>query len=304
METMKTLLIAAVAAAMPCVVPAAEAGGEASGGGWAYRPGEGVSFAERPVVSAEVSLAFDSKFLTYGLVDNPEPILSPEALVTLFDWVQLKAASIFDLTGYGRRAGYGDRAWRYQELDPSARLVHRFSAEDVGWLPTSVSVEAGYMYEQHPRAVCDDTQFVWVELSLPDLWVEPTLQFERDIDRDDGTYLNLELGRSFAVVGDGESPTLSLRPSVAQGWGDRRRVAGYLSRSDGGALERAGLMDTLVRLAAEWRVCDWLALSGYVGYSDYLFDRHLREAARRYEITGDCRDSFQFVCGLELKASF
>ena len=53
--------------------------------GWNWAMGEGVAFEETPIVSAEVSLAFDSKFLSYGLVDNNDPILTPS--VALTDWI-------------------------------------------------------------------------------------------------------------------------------------------------------------------------------------------------------------------------
>ena len=84
--------------------------------------GEGVTFGETPIVSAEVSLAFDSKYMSYGLVDNNEPILTPAASLTLFDWVTFSVESIFDISHYGRDAGYGNRAWKYQELDPGVSI--------------------------------------------------------------------------------------------------------------------------------------------------------------------------------------
>ena len=53
--------------------------------GWNWAMGEGVAFEETPIVSAEVSLAFDSKFLSYGLVDSNDPILTPHASMTFVD---------------------------------------------------------------------------------------------------------------------------------------------------------------------------------------------------------------------------
>lgn len=300
-------------AAAPAEEPAAE---ETSG--WAYNPGEGVSFNEHPIVSAEFSLAWDSKYLSYGLIDNPDPILTPAASITLLDWVTVGVSAIFDTTKYGKGAGYYNRAWDWTEVDPEIGIGHSFSPDDFEWLPTTVDLSVTYMYEYHtwsstgPDAECVDendpsTQFITVEAGLPDLWFEPVFQYERDLFRDEGTYLNLEIGHTFPII-DGESeeddPILTLKPSIAQGWGDWRRVAGYLSHRNGEPLERAGLMDTWLKLTADWKICDLLSLSGYVAYSDYIFDRHTREGAYRYEATGKYDDSFNFTCGLALTATF
>ena len=73
--------------------------------GWNWAMGEGVAFEETPIVSAEVSLAFDSKFMSYGLVDNNDPILTPAAALTFLDWVTFNVESIFDISHYGKDAG-------------------------------------------------------------------------------------------------------------------------------------------------------------------------------------------------------
>ena len=131
--------------------------------------------------------------------------------------------------------------------------------------------------------------------------------------------MNLEIGHTFAVIGDEEEETLTLRPSVAQGFGTRQRVRAYASRycigydDDEGAyfedeapLDHAGLMDTMFKLEAEWSICDGVALSGYVGYSDFLFDRKIRHASRRYECSDPKRweHSWNVVAGLALTLSF
>ena len=263
-------------------------------------------------VSADFSLAWDSKFLTYGLVDNPDPILTPAGSLTFLDWLVLGVSAVMDTTKYGIGAGYGNRAWTWTEIDPEIGIAHSFSTDDFEWLPTCVDLSLMYMYERHPDSMRDDeyepdTQFVTFEAGFPDLWVEPVFVYEQDVMRDSGSYLNLEIGHTLPLI-DGntedDDPVLSLKPSVSQGWGDCRRVRGYLSAHDDEPLNRAGLMDSRVQLTAEWSICDFLSLSGYVAYSDYLFDRHTRDAARRYEATGKYDRSFNFICGLCLTASF
>lgn len=264
--------------------------------------------ADTVPVSAEFSLAFDSKFMSYGLVDNNDPIVTPSASVEFFKHLTVEVAALFDTTKYGRKWGeYGNRGGKYIELDAGSAFHWIFSPEDVAWLPTRVGVAIGYAYEYHPRHMGggtgepgDDTQFVIAGLELPDLWLEPALEIERDIDRDNGTYVNLELGHTFALIdGDGEDPLLAFRPSVAQGLGNTQRTRGYDLAKDHG-----GLMDTCIKGELTWRIGDNLALSGYVAYSDYLFDSTLREGARAYEASGRADSSYHFTAGLALTASF
>ena len=313
---MNTKTIALACAAAVC--GAAFADEEEKADGWAYNPGEGVSFNETPIVSAEASLTFDSKYLSYGFVDNKDPILTPAGEITFFDWVTFGVNAIFDVTKYGRRAGYTNRQFKYTELHPTATLGHSFSSEDFEWLPTTVEFAIGYDYEFHPnsksrgtvdedgfwdKSISEDTQFITFEVGLPDLWIEPTFLYERDIMRDDGTYLNLELGHTFNLL-DEEDDTLTLRPSIAQGFGNAQRVKAYAAKSDGEPLNHAGLMDTMVKLELGWKICDNVSLSGYVGYSDFLFDRKIREAARDYEATGKWDDSWNVVAGLAATFTF
>lgn len=259
-------------------------------------------------VSVEAGLAFDSKFMSYGLVDNNDPILTPAASVTLADHLNFGVEAIFDTTPYGRKWGdYGNRGGKYIELDPSAAFGWTFKPEDWEGLPTTIAVQLGYQYEYHPRHMGggtgeagDDTQFVILDLELPDLWLEPVFQIERDIDRDNGTYANLELGHTFSLIdGEGEDPLLAFKPSVAQGLGNSQRTRGYDLAKDHG-----GLMDTCIKGELTWNVCDHVSLSGYVAYYDYLFDSTLREGARAYEASGRADTSYHFVAGLGLTVNF
>ena len=300
----------ACAAALCGSVRAEAEARETEGQGLDWAMGEGVTFGETSVVSAEAGLAFDSKFMSYGLVDNNDPILTPSAALTFFDWVTLGVEAIFDTSSYGKRAGYRDHAFRYQELDPGVAIGHAFGPDDAAWLPTTVAFELGYMYERHPRIVDDDTQFLTFSVGLPDLWFEPTFSYERDIDRDDGTYLNLEVGHTFSVVEgkeEGDDDVLAFRVSLAQGWGDRRRVVAYLpdvGNDEAEGLGRASMMDTCVKGELTWNITDGVSLGAYIAYYDYLFDSHARNSAKAYEATGSHTDSYSFVTGVSLAVSF
>ena len=260
---------------------------------------------ETKYVSAEFGLSFDSRYMTYGVVDGKDPILTPSAKLTFFDWVYGSVEAIFDVTkGNGKRGGYGNRAGRYTTLDAIAGVAHEFEISDeVG----ALSVDFNYIYEYIPRhnGSMDDTQYLNLELSLGDLWLEPTLAIERDLMADDGTYVNLELGHTFTLAGDGEGPTLTFKPSVAQGLGNSLRTKGYFDETSGG-FSHGGLMDTTIKGEFEFKVCENVSLTAYAAYSDYWFDANMRDAARDYNAEwGKSSDhSWNVYGGLGVTVSF
>lgn len=257
------------------------------------------------VFSAEVSLDFCSKFLSYGLVDNPDPIMTPGASITFFETLSFDMAWIFDTTHWGRKGGYRDRRWQYQELDIGAGLSHEFTPENWRFLPTAVELGVGYMYEYHPRfskAKSDgvngnpDTQFVTMDISMPDLWIEPEVKLEWDIDRDHGFYASFGVGHTFNLIGAGEDSVLDLELRLAQGLGSEDRNQSYLGEA------KWGLMDTSLTVSLDYKPVSWLSISPYVAYSDYLFDSTLRDAARDYCENWD--ESWNIIGGITVTASF
>jgi len=256
---------------------------------------------ETPIVSAEFGLQFDSKYMTYGVIDGKDPILTPSAQLTFFDWAYVGVESIFDLTkGNGKRGDYGNRAGRWTTLDMTVGLAHEF---DLGDTLGALSVDVNYIYEYLRRHHSDmgDTQYVNLELSLGDLWFEPTLAIERDLMADDGTYVNLEVGHTFALIGDEEDPTLTFKPSIGQGFGDKHRTRGYELADDHG-----GVMDTTIKGEFEWTICEHVALTAYLAYSDYWFDSKLRDGARAYNGAwgSSCDHSWTFYGGVGVTVSF
>ena len=257
---------------------------------------------EAPIVSAEFGLQFDSKYMTYGVVDGKDPILTPSAQITFFDWLYFGVESIFDVTkGNGKRGDYGNRAGRWTTLDAIVGIAHEFElTEGIG-----LSVDANYIYEYLRRHHSDmgDTQYINLELGLTGLWLEPTLAIERDLMADDGTYVNFSLAHTFTLVGDDDDPTLTFTPSVGQGFGNTQRTRGYELAADHG-----GVMDTTIKGEFEWALCDHVALTAYIAYSDYWFDSKLRDGARAYNGAwghGDkYADSWNVYGGVGVTVSF
>ena len=73
---------------------------------------------------------------------------------------------------------------------------------------------------------------------------------------------------------------------------------------DEDSLDHAGLMDTCIKLELVWNFCEYFSLSGYVAYSDFLFDRHIRQASRYYEAHGHWDHSYNFIGGIALNFEF
>lgn len=274
--------------------------GESSG--WSYAPGEGVSFNEIPIVSTEVALSFDSRYMTYGVIDGKDPIFTPGATATFFDWAYIGVESIFDLTdGNGKRGGYGKRGFEYTTFDAFVGFAHEF---DLGERLGTLGFDVGYMYEYLPRyhGEVGDTQYFTAELSLGGHWLEPTLAFERDIMVDNGTYVNFELGHTFEIRED-----LTLRPAIGQGFGNSLRTKGYfgeLEKVEG--FDHGGLMDTTIKVDLEYAITDWLTFGAYVAYYDYLFDGNMREAAAAYNGEWGAGEdkTWNFVGGISFTATF
>lgn len=238
----------------------------------------GLERVDEPVVAGEVSASFVNKVLSYGLVDGDEPLFLPSGSLTFFGWYSAGAIFYMDMTDYGRTVGRGDRSWDFWEIDFPTELRHAFGPEDAAWLPTTVELGAGYRYEYHPpRSHYHDTQFWTFDVSLSDLWLVPTFAYERDTINDNGTYLNLSVCHEFALC-----ETVTLKPVLAQGFGDAKRVRGYLTDDDGDPLDHAGLMDTSVGFDLAWRPFGCLEVSAFVRYNEFLFDREIRRASRHY----------------------
>jgi len=267
------------------------------------------------LVAVEAGIALDSRYMTYGVMDGKDPIVKPRAQITFFDWIYFGIESIFDVTkGNGKRGGYGNRAGRYTTIDSIAGIAHDFElCEDVG----ALSVDFNYIYEYLNRYRCDgedcmgDTQYLNLELSLGDLWLEPTLWIERDLMADDGTYVNFEIGHSFPLIdgeGEGDDPLLAFRPSVGQGFGNTQRAAGYFVKHKGSdePLDHSGFMDTTVKGELTWNISGNLSLTGYIAYSDYLLDSNMRDGARAYNAAWGhgCDHAWSFYGGIALGLSF
>jgi len=273
----------------------------------AAMPLAGEALGSNDWIRAEASIEFASRKIFYGYALNREPIWIPQASLTFFDALTPGVIAYCDMTDWGDSSrggyGYGDRSWNYQEMDPYVLLHHGFTRDELSWLPTEAFLCVGYQYEYDPPfpngETNPDSHYINGRLALPELWIEPALSAEFDVDRDHGTYLNLDIGHSFSLVGDDAAPTLAVRADVGQGWGDANRNEAY------SGVARCGLMDTMIRLTLEWSPYSWLAIAPYAAYYEFIFDRHLRDGARHICSGGDpTTESWNFLGGVKVSVGF
>lgn len=254
----------------------------------------------------EAAVDFCTRQLTYGLVDNRDPIVTAEAAAEWHGFT-FESAIIFDTTDWGEKhGGYGDRRGKYQELAFGPGYTCAFSPENFRFLPTVVETFVNYIYEYHPPVRKDlgeenpDTQFVNVGAALPDLWLTPALAAEFDVDNEAGAvYLAAEVGHTFALVrtaGGRETDPLSLSLGAGVGLGNPER-----NECDA-EYHRWAFKDAWVSAALEWQITDRVALAPYVAVCEQLTPR-LRDAAR-HAIDGETHSSAQLVGGVRLAASF
>lgn len=273
----------------------------------AEKPG----FSLSDYVAVEAGVALDSRYMSYGVIDGKDPIVTPSAQVTLFDYVYFGVSAIYDVTkANGKRGGYGNRAGQWTTLDATVGVAHDFElCESLG----ALSVDFNYIYEYLRRYHSDmgDTQYLNLEFSLGDLWLEPTLAIERDLMADDGTYVNFSIGHEFSIIdgaNEDDLPVLAFRPSIGQGIGNSQRAAGYFVKRKGSeeALDHGGLMDTTIMGELTWNICENISLTGYVAYSDYLLDGNMRDGARAHNADwgSACDRSWNVYGGIALGVSF
>jgi hypothetical protein len=320
MQIDKIMTSLAVASAMCCVTMAAEQAKapEATApesAGWAYELGDGLSYGTASVLSVEVGTQVDSRYITYGVIDGRDPIYRLNATATFCDWFYLGVMSIHDITkSNGKYGGYGPRTGRASTIDSMVGIAHEWElSEQIGTL----SVDFCYIYEYFRRyrdegARCvDDTQYLNLEFELSDgfLPVDPKLWIERDIMLDNGTYVHFELGRDIPIVdgkNEDDDPVLKFRPSVGQGFGNTSRVRGYGFVKNGRELDHGGIMDTTLKGELVWSLGHGVEVTGYVAYSDFLFDSNMRAGARGHNAAWGhcCNHSWNFYGGVGVTFTF
>lgn len=247
------------------------------------------AFAGSPV-DATAALETRSSFVNYGLVMGRDPIVVPSGRVAWEGWYVSGFSLVDYADGNGRRSRYKSRT---RKVNTSVGYHYDLPLYHFGVL----SADLSYMYEYVPRCrgVVHDTQFVNARIGLEGRWLEPAIHIERDLVLDDGTYVALEVGHTFQPF-----DRFTVRPLIAQGFGDGKRSAGCF-----GSFDSAGLMDVSLRLDLGYAVTDWLKFCAFVAYHDFWFGDGMREAAADFNgrFGHDAR-TWNFSAGIGVSATF
>lgn len=253
----------------------------------------------------EVAVDFCSREITYGIPDNSDPILTYSGTV---DWYGLGAEVnvINDLTRWGEKeGGYGNRRFKYQEINFGPGYTYTLDDSLIPSFPTPLELGLKYIYEWHPPVNHvyrvdgedgnPDTQFIYFDVALKDLWLKPAIEFEWDIDRDrNALYVNPSIGHDWLLFGSDDSPTLEFGAQLGVGFGNARR-----NEIDADHAE-SGFKDVNGQLSFAWHLTDWATLSPYFQVSDELTP-WMREAAEAADSHGD---HLYFIGGCTLAFHF
>ena len=284
----KTAVLAACAALAAAVGTAWAEEGEADGGGAWWRP----------EVTVGVNVA--SQQMTYGLVDNDDPIVTGSASLS-WGVVSFGVEGIFDTTDWGETdGGYGDREWKWQELDLTPALSWTFEEG----LPTPIEAELSYSWQHHPDAKDEegndanpDTQVIGFALGLPEVPLAPALGVEWDVDDEEGAvYAMLEVSHAFELLAgaeEGDEPALALELGAGLGMGNAKR-----NECDA-EWDHASLKEVQLSASLPWKA-GALTVSPYVLCTEQV-EHALRRASKEADPDGH---SFQWVAGLALEAAF
>lgn len=252
------------------------------------------------VPEATVGADFASQQMTYGLVDNDDPIVTGSASLA-WGFFSFGVEGIFDTTDWGETdGGYGDREWKWQELDLTPAVSWTFE-ELVG---TPLEAELSYSWQHHPDAKDEegedanpDTQVIGLSLGLPEVLLSPSLAVEWDVDDEEGAvYAQLGVSHAFDLIAadeEDEDPALALELHAGLGMGNAKR-----NECDA-EWDHASLKDVEVGAALPWNV-GALTVSPYVLCTEQV-EHALRRASKAADPDGE---SFQWVAGIAVEATF
>jgi len=245
-----------------------------------------------------VGADFASQQMTYGLVDNDDPIVTLSAGLA-WQMLSFGVEGIFDTTDWGKTdGGYGDRKWKWQELDLTPAIGWTFG-EDM-----PVEVELSYCWAHHPDAKDEngedanpDTQTIGLSAGLPDLFLAPALSVEWDVDDEEGAvYAMLEISHGFEILPgkeEGDDPELAFELGAGLGMGNDKR------NEFDAEWDHASLKEVQLSASLPWNVGP-LTVAPYALCTEQV-EHALRRASKDADPDGH---SFQWVAGIAVEASF
>jgi hypothetical protein len=202
---------------------------------------------------------------------NDEPVVQP-ALNVVNGGFAVNAWGNFNTTD--KVTGDAD----FSEIDLTVSYGGRIGAVGYG---------VGLIEYLFPNTTYSGTREAYVSVSLPDLFVVPSLSVYRDLDEADGFYASFGLSKTMAVA---DKTSLCLSASV--GAGDEDYNAFYFG------VEEAALNDVNVCASVAYAMTDKITVTPCLQYT-WLPDSDIRDGAREVYL-----DDEQVVGGVKLSVIF
>ncbi|MBN1595934.1 hypothetical protein JW933_08430 [candidate division FCPU426 bacterium] len=148
-----------------------------------------VSAPEIPAAPVGLDIPVVSKYVWRGIEANEDPVLQPSLTVDFGSGFTFNVWGNMDLTGYGGKAGYGNRSGEFTELDLTGEYSRSFG---------SIGISAGMISYIFP-GLGATTHELYGKVTA-ELLASPALAFYSDIDEIKGSYFLLGVSHTFALA--------------------------------------------------------------------------------------------------------
>ena len=174
----------------------------------------------------ELTLDWQSRYVSKGAVVNPDPIASVDL------WIGLKGFYVdfwapFDMTDINRPERSGaynnNRKYRAEEVDYVVGYAYTIGADKLGGL-SDLTIDFNYKYWQYPRATFDDDQLLELTVSLDNV-LDPDGNLALAFGASAAYHLNQDYkwwGRVFADLSYKVNDQLKVGLKNTWYWGDKR----------------------------------------------------------------------------------
>ncbi len=240
-----------------------------------------VFFMSLPLIlEAKVKVAIDtdisaaSKYIWRGMDINNEFVLQPSftAAVASFSF---NVWGNMDTTNYGKKAGYGDQAGEFTEIDLTVNYNYSYDI---------FNLDGGIINYTFPDNVGESTYELYISTSLDTIF-SPTVAVYYDFDEINGFYCNIGASHSFKIL-----PEQQIDVVASIGYGSSNFNKGYFKE------DSSGFVDFNIGASISYSINKHVTLKPFVTYSS-IVDKDLRK-------TKTYKHNDNFYGGLSISASF
>ncbi|MBP5300258.1 MAG: hypothetical protein J6Y80_02530 [Victivallales bacterium] len=240
----------------------------------------GATFAQEVAVEEEASswkpdfeltLDWNSRYVSKGAVINPDPIASVDL------WIGLKGFYVdfwapFDMTDINRPERSGaytnNRKYRAEEVDYVVGYSYTVGADNLGGL-SDLTIDFNYKYWQYPRATFDDDQLLELGVKLDNV-LDPDSNFALAFGTSVAYHLNGDYkwwGTAYANLSYKINDQIKIGVKNTWYWGDKRFNRYGIVDDDGELIdvemERDAINAAELKFYASYSVTDNISLGAF-----------------------------------------